>query len=234
MFDFIRNLFGASVDHAQVALHATVWWLPAPGWFVTASVACAIAAGLIVFFLKNIPLAIKVGIGAAIFAAFAFIGFAYEARGENNVIPRLNAAIARAEAAEAALERQREYAAALTANWQRSQQKSAALEKDLKEQREQNFQVLQGQVTALPPVVADQSFPAAAVRVLNNAARATSVDAPAQTQADTPGVAASDSGSTAGDSTVGAVTKTGVTWAERFKACRDQVIGWDEYFNSLF
>jgi hypothetical protein len=90
--DTITNLFTGASNHAQVALSTSGSWLPAAGWYVGTSTALAIAAVLVIIFLKSVSLGIKLGIGAVVFAMFAYLAFGYEAKGENKIIPQLNAA----------------------------------------------------------------------------------------------------------------------------------------------
>lgn len=94
MFDFLPSLFGVA-DHAQLALRTSGNWLPSPAWFVAGAVGLSIGAAIAVFLLKSVSLAIKLGLAAGLFVFLSAVGFGYEAKGENNIIPQLNVANAK-------------------------------------------------------------------------------------------------------------------------------------------
>jgi hypothetical protein len=202
--------------------------LPSPLAMTALGTALVVAAGLLLWFAMATMLKLALilgGIGGALLLA-ASVAYGYELKGEEKLRPRL-------DAAEAAVERQRVYANQLTANWRASQEKSAKLAAAMKARDDENAKLRAQQIAQLPKAVVDLPFPAAAVRVLNAAARA-SANTGSEAQADAASVAAPDSGAARGNSTVGAVTAVCSEWADAFKVARDQVIGWNNYFDSLW
>lgn len=94
MFDLLPHLsfLSGAASTAQVALKTSGNWLPSPSVFAGLSglmVLLAAGAGIL---LRDARLAVYCVIGAVFFAFAAAIGFGYEAKGENNIIPKLNAA----------------------------------------------------------------------------------------------------------------------------------------------
>lgn len=98
MFGSILNLFNA---HAQQALHFVPSWLPAPGWYAGIAAALGLAVVGVVLLLKDIRLAVELGVAAAFVAFLGVAAVGYEHMGENKIIPQLNAANAEIAAAEA-------------------------------------------------------------------------------------------------------------------------------------
>jgi hypothetical protein len=139
----------------------------------------------------------------------------------------------RAEQAEAALERQRQYAAGLVLQWNKAQDESAAAAKKAKEKDDELNRILRARAAALPPAVAAQPIAGAAVSLLNAGAAATA-DAPSQAQANGSGVAAPDTGAAAADTSLGQLVSWGLTVEQQYKSCRDQVKGWNLFFDSLW
>ena len=200
--------------------------LPSPLAMTALGTALVVGAGLLIFFLHMVKLAFYLGIAGGVLLFAASVAYGYEIKGEDKLRPRL-------EAAEAAVERQRVYADQLVSNWRASQEKSAKLAAAMKARNDENAKLRAQQVAQLPPAVAGMPFPAAAVRVLNDAARATA-NAGGEAQANAAGVAAPDPRAAGGDSTVGAVAAVCSEWADAYKDARDQVIGWNAYFDSLW
>jgi hypothetical protein len=158
----ITDFFTGATSHAQVALSTTGSWLPAAGWYVGTSTALALAAVLVIIFLKSFSLGIKLGIGAAVFAMFAFLAFGYEGKGENKIIPQLNAA-------NATISHNLEMQAALkSSNEALTLQAKQSLIKALQSDTAKN-QVIQERIkndTAAKAIV----VPADTVRLLNDSA----------------------------------------------------------------
>lgn len=97
MFSSILNLFSSP---AQQALHFVPSWLPAPGWYAGIAALLGLAFAGVVLFLKDIRLAVELGIAAAFASFLGVAAVGYENMGENKIIPQLNAANAQIAAAE--------------------------------------------------------------------------------------------------------------------------------------
>lgn len=108
----ITSFFSGAQSHAQVALTTSGNWLPAAGWLAGTAALLAVAAVLIILFLKMLRLGLQVAIAAGVLAFLAAVAFGYEAKGENDIIPKLNVANARIANDELRAESFRQEAAA--------------------------------------------------------------------------------------------------------------------------
>jgi len=108
------TVFGLT-SHAQEALKTSGDWLPNVSVYVEICTFLTIGAIGAILLLKDISLGVKLALGAAAFAFLTACAIGYEAKGENKIIPKLNAANARIANDEARAESFRNDAALLRA-----------------------------------------------------------------------------------------------------------------------
>ncbi len=115
----------------------------------------------------------------------------------------------------------------MTLLWDQQRQASEKAQQEAASERAKREQVASDRVRTLPPAVAAIRVPAVAIRVPNDALGGA---APTPRAAPEPG-----DGSVAapGDSNVGLVIGWAVDVIGYYNACRDEVIGWQTFYQSL-
>lgn len=169
MFEFITHLFSFN-SLAPVELHSIPSWLPAPGWY--AGLAGLLMLGVVgaVLLLKDIRLAVELGVGAAVLSFLAYAAIGYEHMGENRLIPERNALAAQVQMDKDRADSFRADAAALQAQLAKERKRKAPI---IIKQVQATEEAIHAQPEAVRAIV----VPAAVGSLLDSAINATTGDA---------------------------------------------------------
>lgn len=119
--------------------------------------------------------------------------------------------------------------AAITLKWDQERIKAETAGKVAADERRKRLQDASKRAQALPPAVAGVVIPAVALGVLDDAldgSRSAEIARPAEPLADHPAPAPADS-------TVGLMVGWAVQVIDLYDACREQVIGWQQFYSGL-